>query len=221
MDLRVYQAQFPKKRIGKNNDGGYIIVVLPVEYDLLLSGGIENDTSFEDHFLELYNVNCLAFDASIAKCPSVHPRFTWIPKYIGSQNADIFVNLHDYLESHSNVFVKMDIEGSEIPWLESLSESHMNSLAQIVIEFHTPFSDREALVIQKIQKTHVLFHLHGNNCCGMNGNIPNVFECTFVNRRFVTYPVNLNKRPNPDPLYDQPNVWRRPELNLNFKPYVN
>ena len=221
MDLTVYEAQFPKKRIGKHNDGGYVIVALPTEYDLLLSGGIETDTSFEDEFLEIYNVNCVAFDASITKCPSVHPRFTWIPKYVGTRNTDNLDNLHSYLESHSNIFLKMDIEGAEIPWLETLSEKHMNSLAQIVMEFHNPFSNRETLVMQKIQKTHVLFHLHANNYGGMRGNIPRVFECTYVNRKFVTYPVRPNQRPNPDPSYDEPNIPSYRDLDLNFRPYVD
>lgn len=35
-------------------------------------------------------------------------------------------NLHEYIDAHSNIFVKMDIEGYEIPWFLSLAPEHMN-----------------------------------------------------------------------------------------------
>jgi len=205
MDLTLYQPQFPRKRVGKDNDGGYVIIDAPIKYDFLIGAGISNDTSFEDHFLSLYpDLECHGFDGTIRKNPSNNPRFTWIPKNIGSgPNED---DLISYLEKYSNIFLKMDIEGHEIAWVENLTEKHLDSLAQIVIEFHFPFGDRQTAVMEKIQKTHVMFHFHENNCCGYNGNIPNVFECTFLNRRYVTYPVSINTTPLPIPGLDQPNL---------------
>jgi hypothetical protein len=205
MDLTVYKPQFPRKRIGKDNDGGYIIIDAPINYDFLIGAGINDDTSFEDHFLSLYpKLECHAFDGTIKKSPSKNPRFTWIPKNIGSgDNED---DLISYLEKYSNIFLKMDIEGHEIAWIEKLTEKHLNCLAQIVIEFHYPFSERHYAVMRKIHKTHVMFHFHENNCCGYNGSIPNVFECTFLNRRYVTYPVSIISTPLPIPGLDQPNL---------------
>lgn len=49
--LILYKSQFLKERIGKNNDGGYVVVQLPGDYDLFLSGGISNDITFESDFL--------------------------------------------------------------------------------------------------------------------------------------------------------------------------
>jgi hypothetical protein len=216
MDLTVYKPQFPRKRIGKDNDGGYIIIDAPINYDFLIGAGINDDTSFEDHFLSLYpKLECHAFDGTIKKSPSKNPRFTWIPKNIGSgDNED---DLISYLEKYSNIFLKMDIEGHEIEWIEKLTEKHLNSLAQIVIEFHYPFSERHYAVMRKIHKTHVMFHFHENNCCGYNGSIPNVFECTFLNRRYVTYPVWRNTIPLPIEGLDQPNLLSKTQLAIkNF-----
>lgn len=222
MDLTVYQSQYPKKRIGKNNDGGYIIIDVPIQYDFLLGAGISNDISFEEHFLRLFpHLQCHGFDGTINSIHSTNRRFTWIKKNIGTINSDTTDNLHSYLEKYSNVFLKMDIEGHEIPWFECLTDSHMNSIAQMVVEFHYPFSPREEAVMNKIQKTHVMFHIHANNACGTNGRIPNVFECTFVNRRFVTYPCYLNKTPLPTPRLDQKNIPRLPDISLNYPPFVN
>ena len=52
--LIVYSSSFPKKRVGRNNDGGYVITLLPETYDLFISGGISNDISFENHLLQLW-----------------------------------------------------------------------------------------------------------------------------------------------------------------------
>ena len=52
--LIIYQSPFTKFRVGKKFDGGYVIAFLPAKYDLIISGGISNDISFEDHFSKIY-----------------------------------------------------------------------------------------------------------------------------------------------------------------------
>ena len=55
--LTVYKSQFPKERIGKDFDGGYIMIDIPGKtYDLLLSGGILDDISFEEEQLIVYRI---------------------------------------------------------------------------------------------------------------------------------------------------------------------
>jgi hypothetical protein len=46
-ELTVYTSPYNKIRLGKDNDGGYIICDIPnVNYDISLSGGIDKDISF-------------------------------------------------------------------------------------------------------------------------------------------------------------------------------
>ena len=53
-------------RIGKDNDGGYLVSKKDLEIaDVLLSLGISNDWTFEEDFIRLNNVNLYAYDASI------------------------------------------------------------------------------------------------------------------------------------------------------------
>jgi hypothetical protein len=73
-------------------------------------------------------------------------------KNIGPSESPTETNLHALISNHEMVFLKMDIEGAEVDWLHSLNESHLNKLAQIVIEFHSPIeSDQNGRASQTCQ----------------------------------------------------------------------
>jgi len=128
------------------------------------------------------------------------------------------------LNKYNNIFLKMDIEGYEIPWFETLNQEQMDKLCQIAIEFHSPFSERENAIFRKLNNTHVLIHFHGNNCCGVKTvqgvDIPNVFECTYIHKKYFSLPKQLNISQVPS-LLDQPNLVSKPEIYLNYKPFNN
>ena len=156
-------------RLGKKNDGGYVILD-GLDYDLLIGCGISNDDSFEHDFLKIHpNLKCFAFDGTINHIPHPHPNITFIKKNIGSSNTSETSNLEDLLENHHHIFLKMDIDGAEYPWLHSISEKQLLSLSQIVIEFHSncfdlsEFDEYKTATLEKLLKTHYLVHLHGNN----------------------------------------------------------
>ena len=80
-NLLLYNSPFSKKRIGKQNDGGYVISNLPDTYDLFLSGGIANDNTFENDFLLEYpNIPCYAFDGTISELPQSNNKIVFIKK---------------------------------------------------------------------------------------------------------------------------------------------
>jgi len=57
---------FDLVRIGKNNDGGYLVCKNSLkETELLISFGIGNDFSFEENFFKLKKVSIHAYDPSI------------------------------------------------------------------------------------------------------------------------------------------------------------
>jgi hypothetical protein len=239
VDLTVYECPFPKKRIGKINDGGYIIAEIPnVNYNLLLAGGILDDISFEQDFLDFYpTTKCIAYDGSIYNLPSIDERILFEKKYIGGTNThisdqEIWTNLHNEINANNSIFVKMDIEGGEIPWIESINEEQMNKFEQIVMEFHFPFTEKEKDIFKKINNTHYLIHFHPNNA-GLEPHtntfskthngviIPNVFECTYVNKRFFSGRIpNKNKDLFPSEI-DMKNDAGRVDININHYPFVN
>lgn len=225
--LTVYQSEFHKQRIGSARDGGYVICDLPgIRYDLFISCGIANNTEFENDFLKLYDgIDCVAFDGTIdALPPTTNKHVKWFKKNIGDEDTRNETNLHTFLTIYNNIFLKMDIEGFEIPWLTSLDAVHMDSLAQIVLEFHWPFGPREYDVFEKLNKTHVLVHFHQNNNNGfrryLNTIVPDVFECTYIHKRFFKNPLVKNKELIPTPL-DVPNLEGLIDIPLHFPPYVD
>ena len=230
--LAVYKSPFTKIRLGKDNDGGYIIANLPnVNYTTLIAGGIESEITFEEDFIEKYpKAKCFAFDGTIDHLPEGcktkddnSSKITFIKKNIGFENSETLTNLHDIINTNHTIFVKMDIEGSEIPWIRSLNDQHLNKFEQIVMEFHNPFSDADAEAFEKLNKTHYLIHFHGNNCCGMTFhkgvNIPYVFECTYLHKRHFTEAPELNTDLIPGSL-DMKNI-DADEIYIDYPPFVN
>ena len=221
--LTVFKSPFEKKRLGKDYDGGYIIADIPdVKYTTLIAGGIRDDISFEEDFINKYTVdNVYAFDGTIDNLPKENSKITFIKKNIGYHNDNAYTNIHDIIDVNESIFVKMDIEGGEIPWVKSLSNEQMNKFEQIVMEFHFPFSDNEIDVFDKINKHHYLIHFHANNCCGTRNHngviIPNVFECTYLHKKYFTT-IELNKESIPSNL-DMKNT-EHDEIYINYPPFV-
>ena len=232
--LTVYSSPFPKKRIGRNCDGGYVIVIIPdIKYDVLIAGGVSDDISFEEDFIRYQDTSTSlfvhAYDGTVNDLPAspLRNRFLFTKKNIGDVESDTITNLHDVLEQYrgKRVFVKMDIEGGEIPWIKSLSEDHMNIMDQIVMEFHFPFGEEEAKIFEKMEKTHLIVHFHPNNGCDHRIHrgvyMPNVFECTFLHKKhFPNGLATLNTDFIPNDSVDARNIAWKEEIYMGHPPFV-
>ena len=171
--LEVYN--FDKKvRCGVNCDGGYVFAELDGKYDCYISAGISNEESFSRDFINKYNMNeynSFGFDGTINNYPYNYTnKISFIKKNINSFNDDKNSNLSFLMDNYDNIFLKMDIEGGEYPWLLSIDESRLNKFKQIVIEFHgitqngwnCHYNDK-VKCLEKLSKTHYIVHAHGNN----------------------------------------------------------
>jgi hypothetical protein len=239
--LIVYQSPCSEFRIGKPNDGGYVVTRLPGSYDLFISGGISNDISFEQKILDLYpNLFCYAFDGTINKLPSQHPRFKWTKKNLAADNTDTTTNLIDYMANYNDIFMKIDIEGHEYRVMPGLFEkNYMSKVKQLVIEIHSPadihlypdyfkgLSDITNLdmfdLLHKMTLTHTLVHFHANNGCKMQEvdgiKLPHVFELTYLRNDFVTEKIP-NTQTLPTPL-DMKNVTWMEDYSINWWPFCH
>jgi len=215
-----------KIRFGSKGDGGYVIANNN-EYDLFLSGGIEDNLDFEYEFLKINpDIKGLAFDleSQIDKPKEQEDRLTIVKKHISSTNSGCFTNLIEESWDYKNIFLKMDIEGAEYDWIYNYE--NFNKFKQIVIEFH--FLNKSLYShymgsIKKINKTHRLIHLHPNNCCGTityrNQNIPKVFECTFLRKTEFKEEPEIDFSPIPSEL-DAKNVTENEDIILTGQPYT-
>ena len=229
-----YNTIYNKIRIGSEYDGGYVIAD-GLSYDELISCGISDDVTFENDFINKYNVNCIAFDGTIDKLPeNSNKRIDFIKKNISKSSTSSTTNLSEYIENKNNLFLKMDIETNEYQWLESVTLENMNKFIQIVIEIHFPFTYSEELflslsypmtvenkinLIKKINVTHNLIHLHPNSCCGTtnfnNITVPNVIECTFL-RKDLCQNASIDLSSIPNNMLDKPNRKHTKEIFFKY-----
>jgi len=227
--LKVYQFD-NKFRCGDNHDGGYVIGNINEAYDCYISAGVSNEESFSRDFINTHNMdetNSFAFDGTIDDYPYNYTnKITFIKKNINQFNDDNNTNLFFLLEKYTNVFIKMDIEGFEYPWLLSLDDNMLNNIKQIVIEFHNITGDWGCNLLDKIKclhkmtKYHYLIHAHGNNYGPSVNGIPDTIELTYINKKCFKSIPDLNSTKLPIDMLDSTNNPLCPEIDLNCYPFV-
>ncbi len=220
-----------KIRLGNNFDGGYVIGLVEGNYDCYISAGVSNEESFSRDFINYYNMNnnnSFAFDGTITQYP-VHytNKITFIKKNINSFYNSKNANLLYFMKTYKNIFLKMDIEGSEYKWLLNTSENDLLSFKQIVIEFHgindnswgAPYNLKQEC-LKKLSNTHYLIHIHGNNHSNAKNGIPDVIEAAFIRKDCFNDKPMYNTTKFPIKNLDYPCCLSKPDYNLSFFPFV-
>ena len=141
-------------------------------------------------------------------------------KKIGNEPGSISLIeiINNNLSFKKNIFLKIDIEGSEYSILKDIINLK-NKLQGIVIEFHDVSKNIDIIskFIEELKSDLYLVHIHGNNYSvkELNRN-PEAIELTFSKKS-----LHLNNKTN-DKLYpiadlDFPNSKRSPDVKLSFK----
>ena len=234
--LEVYQLSTEqKKRLGISGDGGYVIADLGAIYDCYISAGVSTEESFTRDFIAYCNknekkiniTNSFAFDGTIETYPYQYTNeIQFIKKNIDSFNDDKHTNLLDVIENFHRIFLKMDIEGGEYPWLLTMSEENLNKFQQISIEIHGLNDDSfdckkedKIKCLEKLKKTHYLVHAHGNNFSPVTDGIPDVLELTYIHKANFKGTPQLNQTPFPIFGLDFPNWHSKKEIILDYCPF--
>ena len=232
MDVfKVYECG-NKIRCGQLSVGGYVFSELNITYDCYISAGISNEESFSRDFTNRYSMtrnNSYGFDGTINDYPYHYTdNVTFTRKNIGGHCDNMHTDLSDLIDRYQNIFMKMDIEGGEYPWLLAMDEPGLDKFAQIVIEFHAIQNDEygskfvdKMVCFEKMNKTHYIVHAHGNNHAGITNGIPDVLEVTYVNKRFFPSFPKFNYTPLPIAGLDFPNHSAVQEINMNIYPFVS
>lgn len=175
-------------RVGNYCDGGYIIADDISGNDHLVSMGIFDDVSFEKalsnkvSYIDMY-------DYFIDDLPEPVDNSSFFKEKIGSNSHHILDKIPEGMDG----ILKIDIEGSEWDFFDSLSEEQIQKFRQIAVEIHWMIDDGEIFIeecpieiIEKINKTHQLIVVHPNNnadCVVIDDVVvPKVLELTFLRK---------------------------------------
>ena len=212
--LTPYDLSHEKIRIGSENDGGYVIskTFLDLYTDYVYSLGIGYDCNFD---LELANrgYKIFQYDGTVPSTPVHHDNFVFQSIMMDHEtlNYEIVKNNHE----HSNLLLKMDIEGSEYGLLYNLDPEILNRFSQLVFEMHDVIYFPQMIqFLEKVNSQFILIHIHANNNDSrVDDGIPNVLELTFVNKELA---LKKSTRACPVAGIDVPNFTDRPEISLNW-----
>ena len=218
-----------KIRLGRNYDGGYVIGDLNNIYDCYISAGISMEESFSRDFISKYNMNknnCFAFDGTIKDYPWEYTKdITFINKNIGDINNEKITNLHDLLDTYKNIFIKMDIESDEYPWLFTLTDNQLSNIAQITLELHGIYMndkytwEEKIKCFEKLNNNFYLIHIHANNYhYKFDKKYPEEIEFTYINKKFLIEPT-LNKKQILIENLDFPNNRKFRDYNIDYYPF--
>ena len=240
---KIFQPKhdFELRRLGSQNDGGYLVGKNSVnESEYLISFGIESNWDFEKDFKKFNNkikIQCYDFQTNfnylirlllkaLIKLEIINFYLLLIrifDYFIFFKNIPLinkFISkiehFDDAINNKNNVFVKIDIEGSEYRILDSIIKNK-EKLIGLVIEFHDVDVNIEKIENFIKNMNLELIHIHANNFIydannwKNNFNYPPCLELTFEKKPIIK---NVN--------YYQPNVLDRPnskhakEISLEF-----
>lgn len=209
------------QRIGSANDGGYMLCGnLVQEVRSTYSYGIAGVDDWGCDISARLNVPVHQYDCfntSAPVCgPTAQPHF--YPECIGAERSTFegkpFDTLANQIEKNGDngkhLIVKMDVEGAEWESLGLAPDATLESIDQLVAEFHEIESPLFVKTAQRLTKFFYVANVHQNNHSCLPGFDPfpgTVFEALLVNKRIAKVDPNA-KVARSSPL-DAPNNYEK------------
>lgn len=230
--LQPYNIHQPKKRLGPERDGGYVMPTSVLEKcDALFTYGVGSETGYEEEFSREYKKPVYMFDHTLPEPPyqphiCYHdPNIKYFREGLGSEpNCRDFLQHYAEIQKTGEVFLKIDIEGGEYDYLLSVD---MEALAKVVtginLEFHwlheEPRQEKMIEIMKRLNEHFVMNHIHANNWVTMfpleGRMLPIVLEMSFINKRHVeSFEPSLEHYPIKG--LDFPNKPDAPDHELTF-----
>ncbi len=219
-------------RVGGDADGGYIMDEITSDH-VAYSIGIGQEISW-DADMAGRNFDLYMYDYTVDHLPYHNNRFHFFKKGItGTETNDpVFCTLQTALKANGHdkqkhLILKMDIEGAEWPVFENISEELLDGFDQMVFEIHGLMKKNKweyyAECLERLNRTHVLVHVHGNNACRyalIDGlRLPDCIELSYVKRTNKDYYEDNAVLPRS---LDRPNVKGLDEIALgDWNTWIN
>ena len=216
----------PMVRIGRKNDGGYVMADSFDGKRVAYSFGIANDVSWDEDMASR-GFDVYMYDHTIERLPKENKRFHFHKIGLGGktdcENPSL-KTLAQLIDENNHIgechmILKIDIEGNEWAVLRDLEDETLRKFSQIVFEFHNLTSPKMEEIIReavaKLNRTHQLVHLHPNNYGGylqLGGAVlPELVEATYLLREEYQFQNQAGGLPSP---LDEPNCEYLPDIFL-------
>lgn len=204
--------QHGKIRIGKEADGGYVMLDDFTGIGAAYSVGICDEVSWDVAMAER-GIDVFQYDHTIDRLPVEHPRFHWSKTGLGPQATTDLETLPRLLarnghHGRDDLLLKCDIEGCEWDVLAALPEDCLWHFRQIVIEIHflerladPEFATLAGRAVAVLTAGHRVIHVHANNHrpYAIVGGIPlpSVLELTLARTRDLALEASEELFPGP------------------------
>lgn len=215
--LAIQTADVSYARYGSQNDGGYVIADDLYPSDYVISFGVENNIDFEKAISPLVS-HIDFYDYSVTGLPEEVPNSNFYQEKIGTKEGETSIQSCIEKADNLNIFLKIDIEGSEWETLPVVPSESLNKCRQILVEFHwfhylynLEFYKNAVASLMNLRRTHVPVYVHPNNNVPLlvigNAPVPMVCEVlflrkdTYLTRTPSTIPVDLFHKNDPDQPY--------------------
>lgn len=210
---------FEKVRVGRDNDGGYVMID---DFEGIVGAyslGISDDVSWDREIADR-GIGIFQYDHTIDRLPEEHHRFKWSKLKISDcanrgqgitcLPDELIANGHSWEEDY---ILKCDIEGEEWDVFAAIDIDLLKIFRQIVCEFHhlgeisiPEKFERMYRTVCNLTTHHSAVHVHGNNCArwAVVGGVavPDVLEVTFIRNENKEFKVARDVFPCD---LDQPN----------------
>ncbi len=195
--------EYPLVRVGRNIDGGYVMIDDFNSISHAYSFGIGSDISW-DQYIADKGIEVYCYDPTVEALPETEEPSEKLKFYrIGIGGVDDLENsllsMKTLLDmnkdsNRDNLMLKMDVEGAEWPFLENVSEDLLAKFRQITFELHDMACgnlDKKIECLEKLGRTHQPVWVHANNGSGIvkgkKTEIPPLLEITYVRKADYTF----------------------------------
>ena len=200
----IYDVGYPLIRIGSKKDGGYLVPKILNKIRYCFSPGVGQSFAFEKN-LKKYKIHSFLADNTVEDPSSLKDKYDFVKKNLNSHNDKNNITLENWINNkvknkkeQNRLLLQMDIEGSEIKIINQSNDSVLKKFSILIIEVHylNALSTKSGLKLfdkffSKILKNFYIYHMHPNNCCGLNKihqyNIPTVIEFGFINNDLIKF----------------------------------
>ena len=218
-----------KKRIGPNEDGGYVVPEIVLEKcEALFTYGVGNDMRYEEEFVSIYNKPAYLFDHTVN--PNTQhwntDKLKFFTQGLGTnkENCNEWYEHYNQFNLSGEILLKIDIESGEYEYFKNTDISQLkDKVAGILLEVHWIDNEQNRKdtidILNKLKENFILCHIHGNNWGDLweykGYQIPKVLELTFINKKHVSV-SKIDSQKYPITGLDLPNNPNKKDYELDF-----